>query len=224
MPRFTLRVTKKRIPESRGEPLCYCYRKRLSWGDIPTWTLAITTLLAFLAAAFAGLVAYDLFSIDAQRAQRAAEQRLRDADDRRRAEAERAAQHKADRRAQANKVSAWFDFYDTIVDGLPGATWGARVRNASDLPILDVQIMVYWVNDPGDGSPWTTDLRYESPERFRVIPPGQNRHRNLPQDIRDMEEECNDQTYLVAIEFTDNSGVRWTRDPRGALDEVEGSD
>lgn len=197
--------------------LCVIYRQRLSWGDIPTWVLAITTLLAFLAASFAGLVAYDLFTIEAKRDLEAAGQRLRD-------EAEREARREADRRVQANKVTAWFDFYDSLEDNLPISTWGAVVRNASDLPILDVQVRIYWVIDPGDGSPWTADLRYESPDRFRVLPPGQSRHSNLPQDIRDMEPECNDQTYLVAIDFTDNSGARWTRDARGALAEAKQTD
>jgi hypothetical protein len=36
------------------------FRHSLGWGDVATWVVAITTLLAFLAAAFAGLVAYDL--------------------------------------------------------------------------------------------------------------------------------------------------------------------
>lgn len=32
-----------------------------------------------------------------------------------------------------------------------------------------------------------------------------------------MAEECNDDVYLVGIEFTDASGIRWFRDERGAL-------
>jgi hypothetical protein len=36
-------------------------------GGVATWTLAITTPLAFLAAGFAGLVAYQLLKIEASR-------------------------------------------------------------------------------------------------------------------------------------------------------------
>jgi hypothetical protein len=32
-----------------------------------------------------------------------------------------------------------------------------------------------------------------------------------------MVDECNDQLYLVGIEFTDASGERWYRDERAAL-------
>ena len=80
------------------------------------------------------------------------------------------------------------------------------------------------MNDPGDGSPWTTGLRYASLEKFRrVIPPGQTSHLELPERIRSMDTECNDQVYLVGIEFTDANGARWTRDERGSLHEPSGN-
>lgn len=86
--------------------------------------------------------------------------------------------------------------------------WGAAIRNASDLPIFDVRVIFYLVNDQRDGSPWTTDERYASVERFRVIPPEQIRHLELPQRIRAMADECNDDVYLVGLEFTDANGQR----------------
>jgi hypothetical protein len=51
------------------------FRHTEQWGDIATWVLAVTTLLAFLAATFAGLVAYDLLKIESSRDQRAAQER-----------------------------------------------------------------------------------------------------------------------------------------------------
>lgn len=95
-----------------------------NWGDVATWTLAATTLLAFLAAVFAGLVAYDLLLIESRRDKDAADDRhLAAADrrnaeadrkqaeaDRQRAERERILQADDERRAQASKVTAWFDY------------------------------------------------------------------------------------------------------------------
>jgi hypothetical protein len=157
-------------------------------------------------------VAYDLLGVESVRDLKAAEQRLFAAEERKRLADERVAQREADRRAQASKVTAWFALFDRVED-----TWGATVSNASDLPILDVRIFYYWVNDPHDGSPWTTEQRYASVDRIRVIPPGQARNRELPLRVRHMAQECNADVYLVGVEFTDAHGIRWFRDERGAL-------
>jgi hypothetical protein len=192
------------------------FRRSLSWGDFPTWVMAMTTLMAFLAAAFAGLVAYDLLKVETARDLKASDERVLAAADRRRAEDERAAQREANLRAQASKVTAWFDFYRPD----PGrATWGATIQNASELPVLDVRVFFYWVNDLRDGSPWTTEQRYASVNRIRVIPPGQFRHCDLPDRVRNMSGECDDRVYLVGIEFTDANGIGWMRDERAALHE-----
>ena len=191
------------------------FRHQLSWGDFPTWVMAITTLLAFLAAAFAGLVAYDLLNVETARDLKAAEQRLFAAEERKRLADERTAQREADLRAQASKVTAWFS--RIRVEDNRGMSWGATISNASELPILDVRVFYYWVNDLRDGSPWTTEQRYASVDRIRVIPPGQLRGQELPERVRSMAQECNDNVYLVGVEFTDANGVRWFRDERGAL-------
>jgi hypothetical protein len=203
------------------------FRHSLSWGDVPTWVMAITTLLAFLAAAFAGLVAYDLLRVENARDLAAASERLVAADDRKRAAEERAAEREAGRRAQASKITAWFDFYTPGMQVVPGGPVlpaptdvleaAAAVRIASELPILDVRVFFFWVNDPGDNRPWIAELRYASRESIRVIPPGQISHHRLPQHVRSMADECNGQVYVVGAEFTDANGVRWMRDARGAL-------
>jgi hypothetical protein len=151
----------------------------------------------------------------------AAEERTRVAD-------ERVAQRQADQRAQASRVTAWFEqYYMNTGEGLPPdvapthpATWGAAIRNASDLAVLDVRVFFYFVNDPGDGGPWTAEQRWASTSRIRQVPPGQIRHMELPESIGNMVEECNDQLYLVGIEFTDANGLRWMRDERGSLHPV----
>jgi len=50
------------------------FRQSLNWGDVATWVVAITTLLAFLAAAFAGLVAYNLLQVETARDQQATQE------------------------------------------------------------------------------------------------------------------------------------------------------
>lgn len=62
----------------------------------------------------------------------------------------------------------------------------------------------------------TAPLR-ASVERFRVVPPGKIKNLELPQRVRNMGEKCNDDVYLVGVEFTDSSGAHWMRDERGAL-------
>lgn len=225
-------------------------RHLIHWGDFPTWLLGITTLLAFLAAAFAGLIAYDVLQIEAARElnasqerrvanadrRQAAEERRQAAVDRARAERERAADRKqadderaarleATRRAQASNVTAWFAYYIRM-SGEPASTevpitdaaWGCVVRNASELPIFDVRIFYFRVNDPGDGSPWTAVQVYASVGIIRVIPPGQLRNQELPDRVREQYRGVDDQLYVVGVEFTDANGQRWCRNERAALE------
>jgi RsiW-degrading membrane proteinase PrsW (M82 family) len=44
--------------------LGFAFRRTESRGDVPTWVLAVTTLLAFIAAAFAALVTYELLRLE----------------------------------------------------------------------------------------------------------------------------------------------------------------
>ena len=169
------------------------FRHRLNWGDVPTWILAATTLLALLAAAFAGVVAYNVLKIEAGRDMKAAEERKQAAIERARTEADRdaarlaadveqAAQREADRRAQARGITSWFAYFPLSLHGTPVEvvptikqqpfTWGGAVRNASELPIFDVRLFYFRVNDPRDGTPWTATQVYVSVDIIRVIPSG----------------------------------------------------
>jgi hypothetical protein len=228
---------------------------KLSWGDVATWTLAVTTLLAFLAAGFAGLVAYQLLKIEAGRDLKASEERLQAQADREQAAEDRTRQlavaqeerlqaqadrelaegdrirqwadvqvqqekqRRAAERAQASKVTAWMDDILAFELDTPVSkenSWGARVQNASELPIFDVRMFFYWVNDKQDGSAWTTEERYASVERFRLVPPGHSSVLVLPEKAK-YQGLLGKDDYLVAIEFTDADGIRWRRDERAAL-------
>ena len=246
------RLLRKRWPYAAAPALVLIvlgivFRHHLNWGDVPTWILAATTLLALLAAAFAGVVAYSLLKIEAGRDLKAAEERKQAYVDRTEAAIERArveadrdaarlaadveqaAQREAAQRAQARGITSWFAYFPLSVHGTPVRevaptakqpfTWGGAVRNASELPIFDVRLFYFRVNDPRDGSRWTAIQVYDSVDIIRVVPPGQTRNEVLPDRVRGQYEDCNDQVYVVGIEFTDANGVRWYRDERGTLEE-----
>jgi hypothetical protein len=121
---------------------------------------------------------------------------------------ERAAEE--ERRAQAAKVSAWFG-------GDGSGLWGARIRNASDLPIVDVRVFFYYIAEKTPGGAWEPILRGAPTERIRVIPPQADRFFVIPEQVTSMMDQIGDDIYAVGIRFTDAAGNSWERDPRGAL-------
>jgi hypothetical protein len=121
------------------------------------------------------------------------------------------------RRSQANKVAAWIDSREiTYQDQDPAVVWGAVVRNASDLPIVDVRVYFYYISDPGTGAPWEPKLRGPSVQ-IRVIPPLTDRFVVIPEEITRSIGKVSDVTSAVRIHFTDAAGSYWQRSPRGAL-------
>lgn len=133
------------------------------------------------------------------------------------------------RRAQASQVNAWFGsrltggttFYGP--DGPrqtmpPLPTWGAIIINESALPILSVAVSFHFIAaDSRSSEAWQPAYRGGIPERIRILPPHAERFAEIPPDIRNKIDTCDDNTYVVSIEFTDAAGNRWERDPRGAL-------
>ncbi len=184
---------------------------RGSWGNVPTWVLAVTMLLAFVAAAFAGLVTYELLRVELQRDAVAAEGRRQRED--------------AQRRAQASRVAAWYGRWSSVVKG-PGmaadprewARWGAIISNASELPVYNVRVSFCLAVDPSAGLSWRHGERYLG--ALRLVPPGEE-HVEMPDHLRADEANGSEQTWLVAIEFTDASGSRWLRDPQGRLEPAD---
>jgi hypothetical protein len=180
---------------------------RGSWGNVPTWVLAVTMLLAFVAAAFAALVTYELLRIESGRDAAALEERRQRED--------------AQRWEQASRVAAWYGRWSSVVKG-PGmaadprewARWGAIISNASELPVYNVRVSFCVAVDPSAGQAWRTGERYLG--ALRLVPPGEE-HVEMPDHLRAEEANGNELTWLVAIEFTDASGIRWLRDPLGRL-------
>jgi hypothetical protein len=180
------------------------FRHHLAWGDVPTWVLAALTLLAFAAAAFAGVVAYDLLRTEQDRD---------------------VAREDAERRAQASKVAAWYGTWRSEITYSGGAvsgppSWphsGAVIRNASDLPVYDVRVSFCVAVSSAPAPGWRAEERYSSPEPILVIAPGEE-HVELPGNVRERETaDGNEPKWLVGIQFTDADGRRWLRAPNGQL-------
>lgn len=198
-----------------------------NWGDVPTW-------VGVFAAIAAGVVGVFLYRIESKRDQRAeddrrlaAEDRRAAAEDRRRAEEDRRAEIEDARRAQADKVAAWFGSVEEASRArarMPGyftRRYGVYIRNASDLPIYDVRVEFYYVQDRTDGtSAWDPRHRGSSVEKLRAIPPQGTEFVDMPEAIRSQVDDISEAMYMAGIEFRDAAGNRWKRDPRGQLQEL----
>ncbi len=214
----------------------------LAWGDVPTWLLVLVGLLALGAA----VLAYDKQSQEVHghaeqlrleseqladqkrvnneqvRLMALQEQELRAAQD------ERERQDTERREAQAHQVAAWFGSDSDPEDtGKLQQEWGAFVRNASLLPVFDVRVFFHFVQELSSGRPDARGLSWYPIDRggpiepIRVLPPGERRFVQIPEEIRGMSDRCDAQTYVVAIHFTDAAGIRWVRDGRGELLDVK---
>jgi hypothetical protein len=187
------------------------------WGDVPTWGLLV-------GAAFTVVFAGRAFNSQSKQLkdQQATNEKLAEvlplqADELRESLDERAREKENQRRAQASKVAAWFEVREMFPGKSASALeWGARIRNGSDLPILDVTTAFHSVKDPGNGQPWTPEYAADMVRPIRVIPPAGERSIQFHDSLRS-QEKISPHHYVVSIGFTDAAGYRWRRDPRGAL-------
>jgi hypothetical protein len=199
-----------------------CYRHSWNWGDFPTWILAAGAIVT---------VYYARRAFREQSEELAVLKRLTGAQTRvltlqakelRASLRQRQADAENQRRAQASKVTAWFGsrYREAHGPAIAGLDWGAVIRNGSDSPILNVRVFFYSINAASPTTvAWEPVLRGGPPERIRVIPPESDRFVEIPDEIR--EDECNDRTYAVSIEFSDTAGVYWERTARGALEPAQ---
>lgn len=108
-----------------------------------------------------------------------------------------------ERRAQAERISAWVELIRKL-DG--GRELALHIHNASDMPIYEVEL------------PLPAREGEEARSEFvGLVPPGQTIQRQAPADWL--------RTYVepepVQIEFLDSAGRRWNRDEQGALSRSE---
>jgi hypothetical protein len=92
------------------------HHNTISWGDVPTWVVAIATIFAFIAAGFAAVRAKQMFDLEHRRDLHDGEMR---------------------RREQASRVSAW-----VVQAHEQGASPRIALRNASDLPVYSVRYQI----------------------------------------------------------------------------------
>ncbi|MEV4535391.1 hypothetical protein AB0J82_16325 [Asanoa sp. NPDC049518] len=104
-----------------------------------------------------------------------------------------------ERRAQAERISAWVEAVRTV-DGKRELAF--HIHNASAMPIYDVELPL-----PGHGG------EEHGSEFVGLAPPGQTVTRPAPHEwLRSYVEP-----EPVQIEFQDSAGRRWTRDEQGTL-------
>lgn len=117
-----------------------------------------------------------------------------------RREAERA---EDERRAQAERISAWVEVYRRI-DGTRELAF--HIHNASDMPIYEVEL------------PLPMHRGEERASEFvGLVPPGQSIKWAAPTEwLRSYVEP-----EPVQIEFADSAGWRWTLDEQGSLTRAE---
>lgn len=176
----------------------------MNWGDVPTWLGALVTAAALIAA-------FKVYKIESDRDARAA--------------TERREQFQAERRAQADKVAAWYAYFRPQYSSAPMTAfreqgWAAFIRNASDLPIYDVEIDFYYVipNAP----PGNVPSRRGSSDQIPVVPPQEETYIKTPSGVLDQVDAESKANHSVAIEFRDTAGARWRRDIYGKLTELSG--
>jgi hypothetical protein len=108
-----------------------------------------------------------------------------------------------ERRAQAERISAWVELIRKI-DG--GREVAFHVHNASAMPIYEVELPLPARDGEEPGS-----------EFVGLVPPGQTIQRAAPADwLRSYVEP-----EPVQIEFLDSAGRRWSRDEQGTLSRAD---
>jgi hypothetical protein len=168
-----------------------------SWAD---WVNAVGTYFAVGGAAFAGVVAHRSYKTQQEATKRQLAQY----------EKEEQKRLLTERQSQANMVAMW------IFRGRYG--WHVQGVNTSDLPIYGLVLHLYSENP----------LFSVAIERGTQGPSGPETSKKLTNAARHVLEkhdvlEMDPDDLRLAIAFTDMAGVRWHRDHRGFLHEVESS-
>ena len=142
------------------------------WGDLPTWLLFAGAVVTAYFAYGAFRVQSDQLRVQSKQVQdqqkvnkQLAEVLPLQKEDFEQAREERKREQEEQRRAQANKVAAWTRRVTLKESGSP---WEAMLRNASDLPVLNVLVKFYWYDAAWfEKDPWaaSTGLRSSSARR-----------------------------------------------------------
>jgi hypothetical protein len=209
-------------------------RSLVEWGDVPTWVGACASVGSLLLTALAAVVAYRLLKVEQRRdvvldeqLKLAAEDRAQAAQERLAVERERLARQEHERRAQAELVCAWASRGPETVQDMPGqqvripgpGSWGAHVRNASQLLIYNVEVAFLQVEP--DGTVPGPSRGYA--EVQRVVPPSEGTtFFPCPEQVLQQTATApEDWLTAVSVRFTDAAGAWWRREPDGQLVEID---
>lgn len=121
------------------------------------------------------------------------------------------------RRNQAMAVTAWLKQSE---DTMFGNLLGAVVSNQSGQPIYDVQAYLYYMEEYRLGAEWASTTGGAS-QVIKVVMPHTELHVILPREVSPYPEEDSGRIYRPSVMFTDASGNRWERNPRGVLSSVQ---
>jgi hypothetical protein len=177
----------------------------MNWGDVPSWALVVVSWCALTLAAFAARWSYGAFQTASGAAARADE-----------------ARREAGERQQATLVAAWpISERETFQKAIERGVVGAAIRNASPMPIYNVDIIY---RDPG--------AAWSAIRRLHIVAPSDE-----PQIFAGFDEEATtgvpapervnedgsvkllpSAEMRVEIRFADTLGRRWRRDDNGVLD------
>lgn len=177
----------------------------MNWGDVPSWALVVVSVATLVLASIAARWAYSAFAVSFTAAERADE-----------------ARREARERQQATYVAAWpISERETFQKAIERGVVGAAIRNASPMPIYNVEILYR-----DEGAAWG------AVRRLHIVPPSDE-----PQIVAGFDEEFSTGTpapervnkdgsiklvpsaeMRVEIRFADVFGRRWRRDDNGVLD------
>jgi len=158
-----------------------------SWGDVPGWISAAGTIVALVAAAWAGLTAKRLYDREAERDERAAS---------------------AARREQARRIAAWLEPLPNAADGL-----ALYVRNGSSEPVYNFQATLIYRDQDDQFQTILPRLGWSTvpPKDHPVV------HELPPAELVTSSRPGGKGPLCVAIAFVDAAGIHWHRDHLGRL-------
>jgi hypothetical protein len=173
---------------------------KVDWGDVPTWIASAASVAGLIGLVITAILANKIYKIESKRDRETA--------------AERTARDVEARRAQANRVAAWFGVNP---DGTMAYNeFGARIRNASDLAVYEVSARFSRVADPS--------VSFDSGGSLPAVPPGDTVYLGMEASSRTfldtLAREARPGTFGITLIFRDAAGLRWQRDTSGELTEL----
>ncbi|GII24611.1 hypothetical protein [Planosporangium mesophilum] len=177
----------------------------MDWGDVPSWALVVVSSCALVLAALAARWSYRAFLTASAAATRADE-----------------ARREAGERQQARLVAAWpISERETFQKAIERGVVGAAIRNASPMPIYNVEIVYR-----DEGAAWSA-VRHlhmvapsDEPQIFAGFDEETTTGTPVPERInKDGSVKLVPSAEMrVEISFADTLGRRWRRDDSGVLD------